>query len=301
MKQTIRRRRGGRFRPEWAWAYAFIAPTILGLTVLNIIPFFQSVWLSLQDKYTGTPGFGNYARMFTEDTLFWRSNLNTLEFTLLTVPVGILLSLLFASLLNRSIRGRNLYRGIFFLPLVCAPAAVAMVWKWVVFNSQSGFLNYLLGRIGITGPNWISDPNTVMFSIAIVAVWSSIGYDMVLLLAGMQSIPKVYYEAATMDGVSPLQQFRYITVPLVSPTLFFVVVMRTMNALRQFDLSFMFAKDTDPTFPAVQTLIYLFYRETYVKLNPNYGSAIVIWTMLLILALTVLQFRGEKRWVHYDS
>lgn len=301
MKEKTSRRRGGRFRSEWIWAYAFIAPTILGLAVLNIIPFFQSVWLSMQDKYTGAPTVGNYVRMFTEDGLFWRSNLNTLLFTLLTVPVGVFLSLIFATLLNRGIKGRNLYRGIFFLPLVCAPAAVAMVWKWVVFNSQSGFLNYLLGRIGITGPEWISDPNTVMFSIAIVAVWSSVGYDLVLLLAGMQSIPKVYYEAATMDGVSPLQQFRYITVPLVSPTLFFVIVMRTMNALRQFDLSFMFAKDTDPTFPAVQTLIYLFYRETYVKLNQNYGSAIVIWTMILILALTVLQFRGEKRWVNYDN
>ena len=301
MKQMTQRRPGRRFRPEWVWAYVFIAPTILGLVVLNILPFFQSVWLSLQDKYTGLPGVENYVRMFTQDGLFWRSNLNTLLFTVLTVPIGVFLSLVFASLLNRSIRGRNVYRGIFFLPLVCAPAAVAMVWKWVVFNSQSGFLNYLLSRIGIKGPSWISDPKVVMFSIAIVAVWSSVGYDLVLLLAGMQSIPKVYYEAATMDGVTPFQQFRYITVPLVSPTLFFVVVMRTMNALRQFDLSFMFAKDTDPTFPAIQTLIYLFYRETYVKLNPNYGSAIVIWTMLLILALTVLQFGGEKRWVHYDS
>lgn len=301
MENKTLRRPGVRFHSEWAWAYAFVAPTILGLIVLNVIPFFQSVGLSLQDKHTGEIGFGNYIQMFTQDTLFWRSNLNTLVFTLLTVPVGILLSLLFASLLNRQIKGRDVYRGIFFLPLVCAPAAVAMVWKWVVFNSQSGFLNYLLGRIGITGPNWISDPNAVMFSIAIVAVWSSIGYDMVLLLAGMQSIPKVYYEAAEIDGVSRFQQFRYITVPLVSPTLFFVIVMRTMNALRQFDLSFMFAKDTDPTFPAIQTLLYLFYRETYVKLNPNYGSAIVLWTMLLILALTALQFYGEKRWVHYDS
>ena len=301
MKQKTLHRPGKRSHSEWAWGYAFIAPTILGLVILNIIPFFQSVWLSLQDKYTGRPGFGNYIRMFTQDGLFWRSNLNTLVFTLLTVPVGVILSLLFASLLNHNIKGRNIYRGIFFLPLVCAPAAVAMVWRWVVFNSQSGFLNYLLSKIGITGPNWITDPNVVMFSIAIVAIWSSIGYDMVLLLAGMQSIPKVYYEAAKIDGVSPLQQFRYITIPLVSPTLFFVIIMRTMNALRQFDLSFMFAKDTDPTFPAVQTLIYLFYRETYVKLNPNYGSAIVIWTLLLILALTALQFRGEKKWVYYDS
>ncbi len=290
-----------RFKRDWIWAYAFIAPVILGLVVLNIIPFLQSVWLSLHDKYSGALGLDNYIRMFTGDALFWRSNLNTLLFTVLTVPVGILLSLLLAVLLNRNIKCRNLYRGIFFLPLVCAPAAIAMVWKWVVFNSKTGFLNYMLSFFGITGPNWLSDPKIVMISIAIVAIWGSIGYDMVLLLAGLQGISRTYYEAALIDGAGSFQQFRYITLPLLSPTLFFVIIMRTMNAIRQFDLSFMFVRDTDPAFPSTQTLLYLFYRETYIKLNANYGSAIVLWTMVLILLLTALQFRGEKKWVHYDN
>jgi len=290
-----------RFRSEWMWAYAFIAPTILGLIILNIIPFLQSVALSLHDKHSGALGLDNYIKMFTGDTYFWRSNLNTLLFTVITVPFGIFLSLLLAVLLNHNIKGRNIYRGIFFMPLVCAPAAIAMVWRWVVFNSQTGFLNYMLSLVGITGPNWISDPGMVMISISIVAIWGSVGYDMILLLAGLQGISRTYYEAALIDGAGSLQRFRFITVPLLSPTLFFVIIMRTMNALRQFDLSFMFAKDTDPAFPSVQTLLYLFYRETYIKLNSNYGSAIVLWAVILILLLTALQFWGEKKWVHYDN
>jgi multiple sugar transport system permease protein len=289
-----------RLLSEWGWALLFIAPSIVGLAILNVAPFFQSIWLSLFDKQSGAFGLSNYVRMFTGDEYFWRSNLNTLYFTALTVPVGVLLAL--AVLLhNERLKARNLYRGIFFLPLVCAPAAVAIVWKWIVFNSKSGFLNYALSMLGVKGPNWIADPSMAMISIAIVAVWGTLGYDFVLLLAGLQGISKTYYEAARIDGAGTFKQFRYITVPLISPTLFFVVIMRLMNAMRQFDLTFMFTRDTDPPFRAVQTLLYQFYRETFVKLNVNYGSAIVVWTVLLILLVTAAQFALEKRWVHYDN
>lgn len=288
-------------RVEWIWGFVFVAPTIIGLLILNIIPFFQSIGFSLVDKHTEAVGLSNYIRMFTADDYFWRSNLNTLYFTVLTVPTGVFTALILASFLNRKIRGKNLYRSIFFLPLVCAPTAIAMVWKWIVFNSNTGFLNYTLGLLGINGPNWIADPHVAMISIAIVAIWSSVGYDLVLLLAGLQVIPRHYYEAAVIDGASPWQQFKHITVPMISPTLFFVLIMRTMNAIRQFDLSFMFAKDTDIQFRSVQTLLYQFYRETFIKLNPNYGSAIVLWTVVIILLFTLLQFVLEKKWVHYDQ
>lgn len=294
-------KRTGRLKTDLFWGYFFVAPTIIGLVVLNIIPFFQSVGLSLVDKHTEAVGLSNYIRMFTADDYFWRSNLNTLYFTVLTVPTGVLLSLILAALLNTDIKGRNVYRGIYFLPLVCAPAAIAMVWRWVVFNSNTGFLNHALKLLGVEGPNWIADPNVAMISIAIVAVWSSVGYDLVLILAGLQVVPRNYYEAADIDGASAWQKFRHITVPMISPTLFFVLIMRTMNAVRQFDLSFMFVKDTETAFKSVQTLMYQFYRETFIKLNPNYGSALVLWTVLIILALTLLQFAMEKRWVHYDQ
>lgn len=290
-----------RYKAGWIWGYAFVAPTIIGLIILNIIPFFQSIGLSLTDKHTETFGLSNYIRLFTKDDYFWTSNLNTLYFTILTVPTGVLLALVLAVFLNTGIKGKNIYRGIYFLPLVCAPAAIAMVWKWVVFNSKSGFLNYVLEQLGIQGPNWIADPKIAMVSVAIIAVWSSVGYDLVLILAGLQVIPKNYYEAATIDGASSWHQFRHITIPMVSPALFFVFIMRTMNAVRQFDLSFMFAKDTDVQFRSIQTLLYQFYRETFIKLNPNYGSAIALWTVFIILLLTLFQFVMEKKWVHYDQ
>lgn len=290
-----------RFRTDWIWGYIFIAPTIIGLIILNIIPFFQSIGFSLVDKHTETVGLSNYIRLFTKDDYFWTSNLNTLYFTLLTVPTGVLLALVLAVFLNTGIKGKNVYRGIYFLPLVCAPAAIAMLWKWVVFNSKSGFLNYTLEQLGIKGPNWIADPKIAMVSVAIIAVWSSVGYDLVLILAGLQVIPNNYYEAAIIDGANSWHKFKHITIPMVSPALFFVLIMRTMNAVRQFDISFMFAKDTDIQFKSIQTLLYQFYRETFIKLNSNYGSTIALWTVIIILLLTLFQFIMEKKWVHYDQ
>lgn len=290
-----------RIRSNWVWALLFVAPSIIGLIVLNIIPFVQSIGLSLTDKQTGAVGISNYARLFISDKYFWQSNVNTFLFTVLTVPIGVFLALVLAALLNRKLRGKSVYRAIFFLPLVCAPSAIAMVWRWGVFNSKTGALNQLLSLVGIQGPAWMADPHLIMFTIAIVAVWASVGYDIVLLLAGLQSISKTYYEAALIDGAGPWQRFRYITVPLISPTLFFVLIMRTMNAIRQFDLSFMFSQDTDLTFRSAQTLLYQFYRETFVKLNANFGSAIVVWTVVIVLIFTAIQFLLEKKWVHYDQ
>jgi multiple sugar transport system permease protein len=240
--------------------------------------------------------------MFTADPYFWQANLNTLCFTLYTVIPGVFLALVLANVLNNQrLKGRNVYRGIFFLPLVCAPTAVALVWRWIVFNSTSGFVNYALSLAGIQGPNWIADPKVIMATVSIVAVWGSVGYDMVLLLAGLQGISRTYYEAAVIDGAGPVKRFFYVTMPLISPTLFFVLTMRLISAVRQFDLSFMFAKDTDPAFLNAQTLLYEFYRETFVKLNANYGSAIVVWSVAVILLFTALQFGFEKKWVHYDN
>lgn len=291
-----------RFPAEWRWAFLFILPTVAGLLILNVIPFFHSLLLSLQDKHTEAWGFSNYVRMFTADPYFWQANLNTLCFTLYTVIPGVFLALVLANVLNNQrLKGRNVYRGIFFLPLVCAPTAVALVWRWIVFNSTSGFVNYALSLAGIQGPNWIANPKVIMATVSIVAVWGSVGYDMVLLLAGLQGISRTYYEAAVIDGAGPVKRFFYVTMPLISPTLFFVLTMRLISAVRQFDLSFMFAKDTDPAFLNAQTLLYEFYRETFVKLNANYGSAIVVWSVAVILLFTALQFGFEKKWVHYDN
>ena len=283
---------------EQNWAYIMVAPTIIGLLVLNLWPFVQTLYTSFCEHL----GFGHYKFVGLQNFVdifqrpeFWRATWNTIYFCILTVPLGLFLSLMVAMLLNAKIKGKGFFRTIFFLPMVCAPAAVTMVWRWI-FNSDYGILNQMFG----TNINWITNPNVVMISCAIVAIWSNIGYDAVLLLAGLQNISKSYYEAAEIDGTSKVNQFLQITLPMVSPTLFVVMIMRLMSSVKVYDLIYMMVEDTNPALTSVQSLMYLFYRESFVAGSRGSGSAIVIWTVLLIGLITVIQFVGQKKWVNYD-
>ncbi len=283
---------------EQNWAYIMVAPTIIGLIVLNLWPFVQTLYTSFCEHL----GFGHYKFVGLQNYIdifqrpeFWRATWNTVYFCILTVPLGLFLSLLVAMLLNAKIKGKGAFRTIFFLPMVCAPAAVTMVWRWI-FNGEYGILNQALG----THVGWITDPNVVMISCAVVAIWSNIGYDAVLLLAGLQNISKSYYEAADIDGANKVTQFFHITLPMVSPTLFVVMIMRLMSSVKVYDLIYMMVEDTNPAVTSVQSLMYLFYRESFVAGSRGSGSAIVIWTVLLIGLVTIIQFLGQKKWVNYD-
>ena len=285
-------------RREQNWGWFMVAPTIIGLLILNVWPFIQTLYASFCEHL----GFGNYEFIgwgnyiaMSQDPDFWKATWNTVYFCILTVPVGIFLSLLVAILLNAKIKGKSFFRSVFFLPMICAPAAVTMVWRWI-FNSEYGILNQLLG----THISWITDSKVVMIACAIVAIWSAIGYDAVLLLAGLQNISKSYYEAASIDGAGKVTQFFRITLPMVSPTLFVVLIMRLMASMKVYDLIYMMVEDTNPALTSVQSLMYLFYRESFVAGSRGYGSAIVIWTVLLIGIVTVIQFVGQKKWVNYE-
>ncbi|MDU3645493.1 MAG: sugar ABC transporter permease [Clostridium perfringens] len=287
---------------ESLWAYAFIAPTIIGLIIINVIPFFDTIFLS----FNKTGAFGkmtwagveNYLKFFNDPTV-WQATKNTIVYMLLSVPLGILLALIFAALLNSKIKGKSIYRAIYFLPIVVAPAAVAMVWKWL-FNTDYGLINYLLSLVGIEGPSWLTNPTMAMISISIVIIWSSVGYDIILILAGLQGIPKTYYEAAKVDGASSIVQFFKITIPLVSPTLFFVLVLRVMAALKQFDFMYMLIGEGNPALEGTQTLTYLFYRHAFEIGDKGYASVIVLWTFLIIAMITAIQFKVQKKWVNYE-
>ena len=285
-------------RREENWAWLMVAPTIAGLIILNLWPFVQTIYTSFCEHlgfghYRFT-GIDNFVRMF-QNAEFWKATWNTILFCILTVPVGLFLSLLVAMLLNAKIRFKGGFRTIFFLPMVCAPAAVTMVWRWI-FNGEYGILNQVLG----THVGWITDPKVVMISCAIVAIWSNIGYDAVLLLAGLQTIPKTLYEANSIDGAGPVKQFFTITLPMVSPTLFVVMIMRLMSSVKVYDLIYMMVEETNPAVTSVQSLMYLFYRSSFVAGERGYGSAIVLWTVLLIGLVTIIQFYGQKKWVNYD-
>ena len=282
----------------YVWGYLMVAPTIIGLIVLNIVPFFQTIYMSFsKSKAFGAYqfcGLENYIEMFKSPE-FWKATWNSIYFCILTVPIGVFLALLVAVLLNAKIKGKTAFRAIYFLPMVVAPAAVAMVWKWI-FNTEYGILNSLLGK----NIRWLTDPKIVLITCAIVAIWSAIGYDAVLLLSGIQNISRTLYEAADLDGASKVQQFFRITLPMVSPTLFVVLIMRLMSSLKVYDLIYMMVEQTNPALTSAQSLMYLFYRESFVAGNKGYASAIVIWTVLLIGIVTVFQFIGQKKWVNYE-
>lgn len=275
-----------------------VAPTIIGLLILNIIPFFQTIYMSFsQSKAFGAYefcGLDNYIEMF-QTPEFWKATWNSVYFCILTVPIGVFLSLIVAVLLNAKIKGKTVFRAIYFLPMVVAPAAVAMVWKWI-FNTEYGIINTLLGM----NVRWLTDSNVVLVTCAVVAIWSAIGYDAVLLLAGIQNISKSLYEAADLDGASKIKQFFHITLPMVSPTLFVVLIMRLMASLKVYDLIYMMVDQNNPALTSAQSLMYLFYRESFIAGNKGYASAIVIWTVLLIGIVTIVQFIGQKKWVNYE-
>ncbi|HPI99822.1 MULTISPECIES: carbohydrate ABC transporter permease [Enterococcaceae] len=292
----------GKYRKDQViWGYIFIFPTALGLILLNIWPAIQTAILSFQK----TVGFGdtewvglrNYQKMFADGEVF-QSLLNTLIYAVVSIPSIVVLSLLVAVLMNRKVKGLSIYRTIYFLPVVAAPSAVAMIWRWM-FNNDYGLINNMLAKIGIDGPAWLTDPSIAIYSIIIVGVWSAIGYNMVLLLAGLQEIPKDYYEAAEIDGASPIQQFFNITLPLVTPTLFFVVVTTVINAFQVFDVIFMMITPNSTAMFKSQSLAYLFYKHSFILNDKGYGSAIVMFLLVIILIITAIQMKLQKKWVNY--
>jgi multiple sugar transport system permease protein len=292
-----------RQKEEALWGLAFIAPTIAGLIILNLIPIFLTVWQSffkVGDFGRGNMfvGFRNYLAL-TGDRQVWQSLLNTFAYAILEVPVSIILALMLAIMLNRKIAGRAFFRTIFFLPMVAAPAAVAMVWRWL-YNGSFGLLNFLIGRVGAAPVNWISSPDGNTLSIAIVGIWSCLGYNMVLFLAGLQEIPRDYYEAAEIDGAGIVRQQAIVTLPLLSPIIYFVGVTRTIAALQIFDLIFMMMDRNNPALPKTQSLVYLFYKYSFVENNKGYGAAIVILLLLIILLITGIQQIIQKKWVYYS-
>lgn len=289
-------------KKEAAWGWAFIIPTMLGLIILNFYPIFDTIYQSFFK--TGDFGLGNVfiGLKNYQDMLFgsgkaelWQSFWNTIKYAIIEVPFSVAISIVLAVFLNRKMKGRSVYRTIFFLPMVCAPAAVAMVWKWL-YNQQFGLLN----NVFHTNVAWISNPNIAWISIAIIGVWSIIGYNMVLFLGGLQEIPGDYYEAARIDGASGIRQFFSITMPLLSPTTFFIVQTRIIGALTIFDLMFMVMDKTNQALNKTQSIVYVFYQYSFTNGNKGVGAAIVVILLVFIMILTFILQKLEKKLVYHN-
>ena len=296
-----RTRPGGLRRGEGWWALVMILPTVVGLGVFSLWPIVQTLYFS----FTTWGAFGGHEwsglenyRSLLEDTELLQSTINTLIFTALTLT-SVPLAIVVAALLSRpGMRGLGFYRTLYFLPVVTLPASVALMWK-LLYSGDYGLVNWLLSQVGISGPYWLSNPDTALYAIAAVSVWSSVGYNMVILLAGMQTIPRDYYEAAQIDGAGPIRQFVAITVPLLTPSIFFVTVISIINSLQAFDLVYLMISKNNPALDRSQTVVYLFYERGFVEHNGGYAAAIAFVLMIGILIFTGIQFRMQRRWVHY--
>ena len=290
-----------RQKKDWVAGYVFIAPVTLGLLVFYIWPFIQNFWFSFNDvnKFNVTHfiGFDNYKQLMGDKEV-WSTFLNTLKYVVFTVPIGLFLSICIAALLNAKIRGTSIYRTLYFLPSVTMAAAVAMVWKWV-FNEKMGILNSVIAGLGGERVGWLTNPKTALFIVMLVGLWMSVGYNMIILLAGMQGIPKTYYEAASIDGAGGLAQFFKITIPLLTPSIFFVMISSIISGFQVFDVVYMMVLKSNPAYESTQTVVMLFYRQAFDYGYKGYAAAISILIFIAIMIVTIFQLIGQKKWVNY--
>lgn len=290
-------------------AWLFLTPAMAGFLLIVLYPLLYAFWMSLHDwPVLGTRQFiwfGNYKQMLT-DPLFWKSLRITLVWTAGVVPVTIGLGLAVALLLNSPrVRGKVFFRAVYFIPVMTNMVAASFVWRWL-FEPTNGVINYGLLRLGITSrPGWLADTTWALVAMMIVAVWKQVGFAMVILLAGLQTVPRNIYEAADLDGTNRWQRLWHITVPLINPTIVFLVVMMVINALRVFTIPYVMSAggftNQSPGGPLDSTRVFALhiYDLGFRKFDMGYSAANSFVLLLLILAVTVIQMRLLQRDFEY--
>jgi multiple sugar transport system permease protein len=297
-------RRGG-FSPlrrqETIAGYLFLLPNILGFLVFSSIPVVATFSISLLDwdliRAPRFVGIDNYVKLLTDDAVFRKVLFNTAYYVVGTVPAGIILSLLLALAMNANVRGIALFRVIFFIPVISASVAVAVMWRWL-YNTDFGLINLILTSVGLKGVPWLSSTAWAMPAVILMAIWKSLGYNMVIFLAGLQSIPAHLHEAAAIDGANGVQRFRYITLPLLAPTTFFVLVISVISSFQVFDLAFVLTKGGPGD--ATNTMVMYIYNQAFQFFHMGYAAAIAWVLFAIIFVITLLQHQLQKRWVHYE-
>ena len=285
------------------YGYLMIAPLAVGLGVFYFYPFFKVFYDSFHVvgafNKTSWAGISNYVTML-KDPVMWSTLWNTFRYVIVIVPFTLAFSILIAALLNTNIKGRSVFRVIYFIPAITMSAAISMIWRWI-FNSDFGILNFVLSKFGVPNVQWLSDPHTAWITISIVAVWMNVGYEMIILLAGMQGISRTYYESASLDGAGRFQQFRKITLPLLTPTIFFVLITTLISTFQIFDVIYMMINSKSLAKEASQSIVLYFYRNAFEYSKKGYASAIAIFLFLIIMLITVFQMKMQNKWVNYDQ
>lgn len=293
-------KRHWRQRREAIDAYIFMSPVIIGLLVFTVGPIIVSLFLSFT-KYNllSDPkwiGIDNYIKMYGE-ALFWKSLTVSAVYSVVSVPLGLVVALFLAILLNRKMRGVYVFRSIYYLPTVISGVGVAMLWRWI-FNGQYGILNTLLRTVGIKGPNWLLDEHYALAALIITSIWG-VGGTMLIFLAGLQGIPSELLEAAEIDGAGKWAQFRFITLPLISNVTFFNLVLGIIGALQVFTDAFVITNG-GPNNSTLFIAVYL-YRHAFMYLNFGYAAALAWVLFIIVMLLTLMVFRSSPLWVFYEQ
>jgi multiple sugar transport system permease protein len=281
-------------------AFLFLLPSLVGFLVFTAIPVGAAFVLAFYDYDlllgASFAGLENFKRLLSDD-VFISSFLNTLYFVGATVPLTVVLGLAAAMLANQALRGVVIFRSVFLLPYVMVTVAVALVWKWI-FLPDAGLLNTSLGLFGIKGPAWLTSQTWAMPALIIMSVWKFFGYNMVLFLAGLQNIPEHLYEAAKIDGANRWRRFISITLPMLSPVTFFVVVISVINSFQVFDQALVMTNGGPGH--ATTTLVLYIYQQGFQSFDMGYASAIALVLFASVFVFTAVQFWYQRRWVHYE-
>jgi multiple sugar transport system permease protein len=298
--QSHRKSSSSLSRREALSAYTYIGPWIVGFILITLGPMVASLYFSFTDYNIVSPatwvGLGNYRHLFS-DPLFWKSLGVTLKFGALSLPLQIIFGFTLAILLNQNIPGVNIFRTIFYIPATISGVAIALVWG-LILNPERGLLNPVLSLFGINGPAWLQNPDTALYGLVIISLWG-VGGGVIIYLAGLQGVPTELYEAAKVDGANIWQQFMNVTLPMVTPVLFYNLVLGLINTFQYFTEVFILTRGG----PARATLVYnlYLYQNAFSYNHMGYASALAWVLFVITLVLTVLVFRSSATWVYYEG
>ena len=289
-----------RFRNHWLPGYLCVLPALIVISIFSIYPVLYSLRLSFYkwDFIGPAPefvGMRNFSRLYAVDE-FWQVLRNTLYFSVGTVVLIVLISLALAMLLDIKMRGIAFFRALYFIPHLTPTVAIATLWMFM-YDPNDGIINALLGGVGITGPEWLLSTTWAMPALILMKSWKAVGYYTVLFLAGLQAIPTDLYNAAKVDGATIPQRIRYITLPLLSPTTLFVVVISIIGSFQDFDQVYVMTRGGPVGSTSV--LVYYLYEQAFQLYRVGIGSAIAVILLLLLLTFTLIQLQMSRRWVHY--
>jgi multiple sugar transport system permease protein len=286
---------------EARWGIFFVTPWVIGFVIFTLGPVVASLGLSFMDyELISAPtwrGLGNYVELLSRDRLFGLSLYNTVYYTLFSVPLGLLAAFMLALLLNVKLPGMNIYRTVFYLPAVTSGVAVSLLWIWL-FNPQFGLINHLLRSIGLPGPGWLVDEAWSKPAFILMSIWG-VGGTAVIFLAGLQGVPRSLYEAAEIDGANTLQRFRHVTIPMMTPVIFFNMIVGIIGSFQVFTSAYVMTQGG----PRESTLFYVLYlfRQGFKLLRMGYAASMAWILFIIIIILTLIQLRLSTRWVYYES